>query len=67
MAEDPYYWHYRCPASGNALTRVDLFGAVPEDKAVEIMKGDVPLPKFPCQFCQQEHEGYLERSKFGRQ
>ena len=24
MALDPYYWHYRCPKSGCALTRIEM-------------------------------------------
>jgi len=64
---DPYYWHFRCPQTG-LLRRVDLpgvIGSVAEDKAAEILSGKVPLPKFPCEDCGSEHEGYLERSKFG--
>jgi hypothetical protein len=63
MAQEPYYWHYRCAMIG-LLTRID-FMRVNDDTAEQVISGKLPVLKFPCRFCGQEHEGYLERSPFG--
>jgi hypothetical protein len=65
MAEDPFYWHYRCPNRGGALTRIEMI-KVSDEKAEEFKSGRVMPMKFPCRFCGKEHDGYLERSKFGK-
>jgi len=62
MPEDPFYWHYRCDASGGLLTRIPQ--AISDEKAADIHQQHI-IAKFPCRFCVKEHEGYLERSKFG--
>jgi hypothetical protein len=64
MAQDPYYWHYRCPDAGGALTRIE-FIKITDEKAAEFTSGRVQMMRFPCRFCGKEHEGFLERSKFG--
>jgi hypothetical protein len=63
MALDPYYWHYRCPKSGGVLTRIEMI-KVSDEQAAEFGPGRVKMMKFPCRFCGQEHDGFLERSKF---
>ena len=64
MSQDAYYWHYRCSAAGGALTRIE-FIKITDEKAAEFTSGRVQMMKFPCRFCGEEHEGFLERSKFG--
>ena len=64
MAEEPYYWHFRCPATG--LPQRIASTPISDQKAAEIIASNVPSPHFPCEFCGKEHEGYLERSKFGK-
>jgi hypothetical protein len=63
MAQDPYYWHYRCPASV-APFRADII-KVTEEQAAAVLAGKISPPVFNCELCGKEHEGYLQRSKFG--
>jgi hypothetical protein len=64
MATNPYYWHYRCPTSG-LLQRI-ASTPISDEKAAQIVASKVPNPHFPCEVCGKEHEGFLERSKFGQ-
>lgn len=63
MTQDPYYWHYRCPASVVPF-RADMIN-VTDEQAEAVLSGKVSAPLFGCEFCGKKHEGYLERSKFG--
>jgi hypothetical protein len=64
MAHDLYYWHYRCSVNRELLTRID-FVQISDGSAAQVFAGKLPVPKFLCRFCGQEHNGYLERSPFG--
>jgi len=44
---DPYYWHYRCDATG-LLTRLPF--VIPDAKAKEIEEQQIQPPPFPCSF-----------------
>jgi hypothetical protein len=64
MAQDPYYWHYRCSTNLDLQTCVD-FARISDKTAALVFAGRLPVPKFPCRFCGQEHYAYLQRSPFG--
>ena len=63
--QDPYYWHYRCAGNPKLVTRID-FMRISDEKAEQVFSRKLPNAKFSYRFCGKEHEGYLERSKFGQ-